>query len=208
MSKMTLYYRPGACALAPHILLNAIGAEYDAVLAPRDASYRAINPNGAVPALKLSDGYVLTQCNAILQYICEDAGREDLLGGDDTRLKAETAKWCAFFTGDFHPAFFPIFVPHRYTADDSDAARDKVKQAGMKLVRNGLDQIEAHLGGREQFVGASTTVADFYAVPMLRWVTLMIEGGLGEWPATNAFYDRICATEVVQKTMVTHGIKA
>ena len=89
---LTLYYRPGACALAPHILLNDVGAEYKAINAPRDEGYRAINPNGAVPALQLADGTVITQCHAILQYICEVTGRPDLLGGDAALDRAEVAR--------------------------------------------------------------------------------------------------------------------
>ena len=204
--ELTLYYRPGACALAPHILLHHVGAEHTAVNAPRDASFRQINPSGAVPALALANGEILTQCSAILQFIAEMAERPDLLGGSDIRDRAEIAKWCAFFTGDFHPAFFPIFVPHRYVSSTDEAVLAGTKEAGRKLVRGGLDLIEARLSDRDWFVGDGLTVADFYAVPMLRWVTLIFDGALADWPGTQAFYNRICEVEATKAAMSIHQI--
>ena len=99
--KLTLFYRPGACALAPHILLHWLKREHEAVNAPRNDEYRRIKPSGAVPALQFGDGSVLMQCNAILNHLAAEQGRRDFLGSEDIRQQAEVAKWAAFFTGDF-----------------------------------------------------------------------------------------------------------
>ncbi len=206
MSEPTLFYRPGACALAPHILLIAVGAPHELAKAPRDDTYRRINPTGAVPALQLADGRVLTQCHAILQYIAETAGRPDLLGGDDALSRAEVAKWCAFMTGDFHPAFFPVFVPQRYVSDQAEAVLDGTKAAGIRLVRAGLDQIEAHLNGRDWLAAPGPTIADYYAVPMLRWCGWVIDGGLAGWPRTQNLYQRLSALDEVTRAMDIQGI--
>jgi glutathione S-transferase len=206
--KPTLFYRPGACALAPHILLHWLQRDHDAVNAPRDESYRKINPSGAVPALQLADGSVLTQCNAILNYLAEESGRADLLGGHDLLQRAEVAKWTAFFTGDFHPAFFPIFGPGAYTTDVSDAARSNVKQAGLALVRKHLATIEQGLASRTSFVGARYTIADAYSVPMLRWATTLLPETLAPWPNTDSFYRNICKDAGVAAAMAVQGISA
>jgi glutathione S-transferase len=73
-----LYYAPGACSLSPHIVLRESGAAFDAekvdLAAKRTAAgadYRAINPKGAVPALQLDDGQVLTEGSAIVQYLAD-----------------------------------------------------------------------------------------------------------------------------------------
>src|SRR4051794_29440962 len=57
---MKLYYSPGACSQAPHILLHEIGLAHDAARVDLRAKsledgsdYLAINPKGAVPALEL-----------------------------------------------------------------------------------------------------------------------------------------------------------
>ncbi len=201
-----LFYRPGACSLAPHILLQHIGADYILTEALRDDSYQAINPTGAVPALDLGDGDILTQCDAILHFICATHDRSDLTGGDDVRQQAEVMKWCAFLTGDFHPAFFPVFVPKRYSTDQSADAQRHVKAAGLELVKNGLDLIDTHLSDRNTFVGNGLTVADFYAVPMLRWAAHSLPDGLAPWPATDAFYQQLCDYPAVRSAMQTQGI--
>jgi glutathione S-transferase len=73
---MKLYYAPGACSMAPHIVLREANVAFDLVKADIRAkkledgsSYLAINPKGAVPALQLEDGTVLTENAAILQYV-------------------------------------------------------------------------------------------------------------------------------------------
>ena len=73
---MKLYYSPGACSQAPHILLHEIGLDHDAARVDlrtktlEDGSdYLLINPKGAVPALQLDSGEVLTENAIVLQYI-------------------------------------------------------------------------------------------------------------------------------------------
>jgi len=53
---MKLYYSPGACSQAPHILLHEIGLEHDAARVDLKAKklengsdYLAINPKGLSP---------------------------------------------------------------------------------------------------------------------------------------------------------------
>jgi glutathione S-transferase len=61
---MKLYYAPGACSLAPHIVAREAGVPVDLVkvdlathrLAQGGGDYLAINPRGYVPLLELDDG--------------------------------------------------------------------------------------------------------------------------------------------------------
>ena len=71
-----LYFSPGACSTAAHVLLEECGAEYEikqVALAKgeqRTEEYRKINAHGKVPALVV-DGEVITQNAAILPFIAE-----------------------------------------------------------------------------------------------------------------------------------------
>ncbi|HEY4405025.1 MAG TPA: glutathione S-transferase N-terminal domain-containing protein, partial [Xanthobacteraceae bacterium] len=72
---LTLYFTPGACSLAPHIVLEESGEKYEKQLVDlvngeqRSEPYLKINPQGRVPALRLDDGEPLTENTAILPYL-------------------------------------------------------------------------------------------------------------------------------------------
>ncbi|MEM9357195.1 MAG: glutathione S-transferase [Pseudomonadota bacterium] len=207
-AQVPLYYRPGACALGPHILLNLLGWTYDAIRALRDDSYKAINPTEAVPALKFADDHVLTQAGAILRDLAEAAERTDLLRGKLARERAEVTRWTSFLTGDFHPAFFPVFVPERYTTDASEASLAAAKQAGSVLVQTGLYEMQSQIAGRTHFIGNERTIVDAYAVPMLRWANIALSNGLDNWLVTAQFCADICADEGVVAAMRTQGMES
>ena len=76
---MELYFAPLACSMSARIALAEAGAAINLVEVDTHAGrivstgedYRAINPLGYVPALRLDDGIVLTENSAILQYIAD-----------------------------------------------------------------------------------------------------------------------------------------
>ncbi|ESW59667.1 MAG: glutathione S-transferase, partial [Rhodobacter sp. CACIA14H1] len=75
---MKLYYSPGACSLASHIVLAESGADYAiekadirAKKTESGADFTAISPRGAVPVLVLEGGEVLTEGVAIMQYVAD-----------------------------------------------------------------------------------------------------------------------------------------
>ena len=204
----TLYYRPGACALAPHIVLHWTGLEHVAKNARRDdPELLAINPSGAVPAFRTASGRGLTQAAAVMQHIANRAGRTDLLGGDDLDARDEVAMWLSFFTGDFHPAFWPYFVPKSYIADPADDQVPAIKQAGVQMIRKGLAKIDAHLAERDTFVGRSKTAVDAYSVPMLRWTKNIDAVGFADFGNAARYYAAITADPGVLAAMNAQGIQ-
>ena len=203
----TLYYAPGACSLSVHIVLEWIGEEYRAIrVNPGDEEYKKLNPAGQVPTLEVDGGELLTQCSAILGYLAHthpDAG----LSGDRSPLaQAKLGRWSAFFTGDVHPAFFPVFMPQRYTTAEDEQSLQHVREAGMTLVRKRLDLLDAQLEGREHIVGDTRTYVDAYSVPMIRWASSMLPGGLDGWPAVKWHHEAMLADPAVRKVMEEEGL--
>lgn len=206
---LTLYYSPGACSLAAHIVLEWIGAPYEAVHADHhDPAYRKINPAAAVPALDYGGPMPLTQCAAILNYLAARYPQTDLLDTRSLEAAAELMRWAAFFTGDMHPAFWPVFMPGRYTTDESETSLAAVKQAGLKLVRTKLELLEAQLNGKTWIVGDKRTLVDAYATPMLNWAKAMLPEGLGDYPAVQAHRRRMLADPAVQRALKAEGLQA
>jgi glutathione S-transferase len=70
---MKLYYFPGACSLATHVVLEWLGAPYETVkldhAGTKSPEFLKLNPNGAVPLLVDGD-FVLSQNAAIQTQAC------------------------------------------------------------------------------------------------------------------------------------------
>lgn len=198
----TLYYATGACSLAPHIVLEWIGAPYEAVRVQFGSKeLLAVNPAGAVPTLREDDGWLLTQAGAILNYLASKHPEAGLAGGDGLRARAEADRWLSFLVSDLHASFWPIFGPARYTTDDSDAARQAVVAAGHGLVRKQLRILDAHLNGREWILDGGRSVVDAYAFPMIRWAVKVVPGGIADFPNIQALHDRLAADPAVQRVL-------
>ncbi len=201
----TLYYAPGACSLAPHIVLEWIGAPYEARRVDIGSDeLRALNPAGAVPVLREDDGWVLTQCAAILEYLAAKYPDAGLAGGNSLRDRAEAHKWAAFFTSDVHAAFWPIFLPQRYTTQDTKTARNDAIAAGKKLVEKQFGFLNDHLDGRDWMLGegkGKRSIIDAYAFPMIRWAVKVLPDGISAYPNVKALHDRMAADPTVQKVL-------
>jgi len=197
----TLYYMPGACSLAPHIVLEWTGAPFETKRVRREApELLAVNPAGAVPVLVEDDDWTLTQAGAILDYLAHKHPEADLLGGQGLRADAERHRWSSFITGDLHPAFVPIFAPARYTSDASAEAQQAVKTAAQALVRKRLELLDSHLATREWILDRRSII-DAYVFPMIRWASGVLPGGVADLRHVMALHDRLAADAGVQKAL-------
>jgi glutathione S-transferase len=74
-----LYYAPGACSMAAHIVMEESGEKYEPIRVDlangeqRTETYLKINPQGRVPVLRLDNGEPLAENTAILPYLGPDA---------------------------------------------------------------------------------------------------------------------------------------
>ena len=123
MTQLKLFYAPGACSLAPHIVLEETGTPYEPVrlaLATgeqRTPEYLKINPKGRVPALVEGD-WALTENPAILRYLARRFP-EMRLCPEDARPEARSAEWLARIASTVHVAYAQVPRPERYVSDQS-----------------------------------------------------------------------------------------
>lgn len=167
---MKLYYAPGTCALAPWIALRWAGADFEPVKVDyASAEFKRVNPLAQVPALDLGGPRAMTQADAILGYIAETHPAARLGADDDAMGRFEFAETMAFLTGDFHPAFWPLFAPQRFTADPSPEAQEQVKKAAEGRVDRVMAHLDTLIGTNGHVYRDRRTVADAYAFVMARW---------------------------------------
>jgi len=73
-SKYQLYYSPGACSMAIHVLLHELNQPFDLnpidLKSPREDSFLKISPRGQVPVL-VEDGLPIYEGAAIIMHLCE-----------------------------------------------------------------------------------------------------------------------------------------
>ena len=203
----TLYYAPGACSLSVHIVLEWIGEPYNAVkVDPADPDYRLINPAGAVPAFDYGGSTSLTQCAAIHHYLALTHPAAGLLDSGTPEGAAIQERWSAFITGDLHPAFFPVFMPGRYTTATDEPSLIAVRQAGIELVKRRLALLDQHLEGREFMTAERRTYLDAYVTPMLRWASNLLPDGLKAFPDVARHHARMLADSAVVRAMTAEGL--
>lgn len=196
---MKLYYAPGTCALACWIALEWTGTDYEVErVDPTSDAYKAVNPLGMVPALEYGGPRPLTQADAVLEYISNSNPEANL--GPDPGLEAEAlfTETMAFLTGDFHPAFWPYFMPNRFTTDTSKEAIDAVRKSSAARVTFVLKHLENLIQASGHVYGGRRTIADPYAFIMTGWAD-KVGVPWRSFPSIADFMDRMAADEAVQK---------
>ena len=122
---MKLYYSPAACSLAIHILLREIGRPFDLVKVDTRShktedggDFCTVTPKGYVPVLELDDGTRLTEGPVVARYLCDKAGREDLMPAPGTLARYRVEEWQNYVTSEIHKTFTPLFRPPATLIDE------------------------------------------------------------------------------------------
>jgi Glutathione S-transferase len=201
---MKLYYMPGSCPLASHIVLEWLGIEYEAVAIPREQlkqpEFLALNPVGSVPVLTDGD-LVLTQSAAILQYLAEKHPESGLLPAD-LKARAETLRWLAFINADVHKTFGLIFGKAKYTSEVS--AQDQFGQGARAMLRRLFEILDKQLEGKEWVTG-TRSIVDPYLFTVLNWA-VRIELDLSDLRNLQAFRERMNQDAGVRAALKEQGL--
>lgn len=196
---MKLFYVPGACSLGPHIVINEAGLDValDKVAFGKGRTtqdgrnFYDINPQGAVPALELDNGDVLTEAQVLLQYLAAQNPKAELAITDGP-LHWRFLETLNFIATELHKGTGPLFKSNP----------DEVKEAAKANLVNRYKLLEQKLGDQDYLLG-KFTVADAYAFVVLNWAK-RFEVSV---PAKlNSYFERIRARPAVQKTLQEEGL--
>ncbi|KTD07142.1 glutathione transferase GstA [Legionella jamestowniensis] len=164
---MKLYFTKGACSLAVRILINELGVEceYESVnlktkRTEEDQDYLQINPKGAVPALELEDGQILTENAVVQQYLADKFNNRELLApvGDFKRYRI--LECMNFITTELHKNFSNLF--------NSTIPQEMKEKVYIPLIKTKLGFIDKQLK-YPYLMGEQFTLPDAYMFVMLMW---------------------------------------
>jgi len=200
---MKLFYFSGACALSPHIVLIELGLPYTLEkvdFATKKTAggldYLTINPKGAVPALQLDDGRVLTEGPAIVQYLADLKPDSGLAPRAGTFERYQLMEILNYITSEVHKGFSPLFNP-KISADWKASATANLEKK--------FDWLSAFLKDKNFLMGNAFTVADAYLFTVLNW-TGHLKLDLSRWPVLTAYQARIAQRPKVQQALREEGL--
>ncbi len=201
---MKLYFSPGACSLAPHIILREAGAKFDLEQVDNKAKktksgtdFWQTNPKGYVPVLELDDGQRLTENPAILQYIADQHPNSGLVPPCGSFERYRVQEWLNFVTSEIHKTFGPLF---------KDTTPEEYKTISKENLSKRYGFLEKHFASHQFLHGEKFGIADSYLFVVTNWLGrfgLNIE----KWPDVNAYHRRILARPKVQEAMQAEGLK-
>ena len=207
---ITLYYSPGACSLAPHVVLEELGVRFEArrvVIADGETAtpeFLAVNPKGRVPVL-IVDDRPLTEAIALLAYLGSLRPEAGLLPSPGSLELGRCFEFMAFLASTLHIGYAQLWRPARFLPEGFPAQEAFTAQ-GREIVRRANAQIEAQLPSG-WVLGSRYSVADAYLLPFWRWGLRIGLDMAADYPRWTAWKERMLARPAVRRAIAREGIE-
>ena len=200
---MKLYYSPGACSMAPHIVLREAGFKFDLVKVDIPSKKTAdggdfwqVNPKGYVPALQLDNGEVLTEVGVICQYLADQKPESGLAPKFGTMERYHLMETLNFCSSEVHKQIGALFNPKM---------TPEMREVQLGVIERRLNALEKLLEGKQYAMGDKFSVADAYLFNVLNW-TNPLKIDMGKWPNVTGLMARVGARAAVQETLKAEGL--
>lgn len=197
---ITLYFHHTPNPVKVAIMLEETGLAYDVIGVDmykgdqHAPDYRAINPNGKVPAIT-DDGVTVFDSNAILLYLAEKTSRFS----GTTAERPAMLSWLMFTASGLGP-FTGQAVHFTQAHTDSSYATHRYSRE----VERHLTVLEKRLAAVPYLAGSSYTIADIAA---WAWVDYLVRTGFvlseaagpARWPQVLRWHQDISARPAVER---------
>lgn len=200
---LKLYFSPGACSLAPHLILRELKIPFELVRVDLKAKtfpggdYWKINPKGGVPALGMENGEVLTEDAVILQYLADQKPEAELVPKAGSWERYRCQEWLNYIATELHKGFGPLFKPNT-PAEFKPIVLDNLSQR--------LNYLNGLLGKNDYMMGKNYSIADAYLFTVARW-SQPLKIDLSPWPAVAKFMERIKLRPATAEAFQAEGLK-
>lgn len=176
MTMFELYWAKNTGAMAPHLLLELAKAPYRLHVVDTAAgehhteAYKAVNPLGQVPVLKLPEGSVMTESAAMLLHLAERFPDTGLLPPEASVARAQVQRWLLFMAVNVYETDLRVYYSERYTTDPAGATA--VRDAANAALARQWAILEAALQPGPYLLGAQRSIADLYLLMLSGWTDL------------------------------------
>jgi glutathione S-transferase len=145
------------------VLLREAGIPFDLTLVDlrkkttaKGADFEAIVPKGYVPALRLADGYILTETAIILRWIADSRPEACLAPPHGTFERVRFDEMLHFIGTELHKGFAPFTIMVGASAESKEWAKERL--------RTRVNSLDEALGDASFFFGDQFTAVDAYAI--------------------------------------------
>ena len=187
---MKLYYLPGACSLASHILLREAGVDFATSRvangrAEDGEDFRSVNPLGYVPALAGTEFGTLLENGSILPYLA------DRFGFVGVRGRYRLLEEIAFLSSELHKAYSPFFRDPELSGAPREAAE--------RHLHSRLDRYE------QAFAETDFDAAKAYAFVITGW-SPHVGVSLDSYPRIQALRQHLSDRVSVKEALRAEGL--
>jgi len=200
---MRLYYSPGACSLAPHIVAREAGVPIELVkvdlatkTTEKGEDFLSINPKGSIPTLAFADGTVLTEGAVVSQFLADKAPGLGLLPAQGSFDRYRALEWLNYVATELHKSFSTLW------RKDTPA---EMRTIVRKNIGTKFSYLDRHLASQDYLLGDHFGAADAYAFTMLSWAPA-VGIDLANWPNLAAYAERIAARPKVRDALAVEGL--
>ena len=204
----TLYGDYGSGAFSAEAALAEAGAPYTFELVSlekneqRQAAFLAINPSGKMPALRISEGEIITESAAILLTLADYFPQARLLPPQASKERAQAYRWLAFMAAEVYPIVEIVDYPERFVPGGDG---DELKRVARDRIRERLLIIERMIAGPFLLAGGFS-ILDIYAAMFSRW-SLEADWKLAHLPRLMALADAVSKRPAIAPVWQRHFIR-
>jgi glutathione S-transferase len=200
---MKLYYSPGACSLAPHIMMRELGKKVELVKVDLGTkktetgkNFMPINGKGYVPTLEIKKDDNLTEVSTILQYLADKSKTTKFLPKAGTMARYRAMETLNFVATELHKGIGGLF---------NKAMPDEGRKLIVDRVTTRLNYVDGLLG-KQKFIGGKTySVADAYAFTVMSWGK-WVGIDLSKWKNITKYMETIGKRPAVQEALKAEGL--
>ncbi|MBX3040168.1 MAG: glutathione transferase GstA [Bdellovibrionaceae bacterium] len=203
---MKLFYAPGACSLAAHIVMNELEFKYELErvnLREKSPEFLKVQPKGVVPALLLDDGDVLTEDAVILQMLADQKPEKNLFPRFGGRDRYHAMEMMHYIATEIHKGFGPLFKAERMF--ENKEARETFVNSTKDLLSSKFSYLCDVLKKKKFLLGDDYSIADAYLFTILNWSNMM-SVDLTPYPELMKFMETVRSRPAVQATLKAEGL--